>query len=273
MPFDPQLTQGQIISNNELMAIFKCSPQGGMRRSHRTNTLVIVSDHTKGLYEDRWDGNTLHYTGMGLAGDQSISSTQNLTLAESDTNGIAVFLFDVFERGNYLFQGQVILAGKPYQEKQRDHKANERMVWMFPLKLFDSEQPAALREEIVERVQDVKEQRAGRLSNAVLNELIKESPQKAGTLEVVSKDYDRNPYVAEYVKRRANGICELCHNPAPFMNKHKVPYLEEHHINWLSKAGNDTINNTVALCPNCHRRMHVLDLAEDRKLLFSKVSN
>jgi 5-methylcytosine-specific restriction protein A len=272
MPFDPHLTKGQIVNNEQLMTIFKCSPQGGMRRSHTTNTLVIVSDHTKGLYGDRWDGNILHYTGMGLTGNQSITSTQNKTLAESDTNGISVFLFEVFESGQYFFQGQVVLAGKTYQEKQKDHEGNERMVWMFPLKLIDSQQPAAVNEEIVERVQEVKEKRAARLSNAELENLIKESPQKAGTREVASKDYDRNPYVAEYVKRRANGICELCHIPAPFMNKHKEPYLEEHHIVWLSKAGSDTIDNTVALCPNCHRRMHVLDHAEDRKLLSSKAS-
>jgi 5-methylcytosine-specific restriction protein A len=273
MPFDPQLTKGQILSNNELIAIFKCSPQGGMRRSHRTNTLIIVSDHTKGLYGDRWDGIILHYTGMGLTGDQSITSTQNRTLAGSDTNGISVFLFEVFESGNYFFQGQATLAGKPYQEKQRDHRANERMVWMFPLKLIDSEQPAALNEEIIERVQEVQEKKAARLSIAELKALIKESPPKAGTREVISKDYDRNPYVAEYVKRRASGICELCHNPAPFTNKHKEPYLEEHHIVWLSKSGNDTVDNTVALCPNCHRKMHVLDLEVDKKLLFSKASN
>ncbi|WP_296863638.1 HNH endonuclease [Thermosyntropha sp.] len=31
----------------------------------------------------------------------------------------------------------------------------------------------------------------------------------------------------------------------------------EPHIEWLSRGGTDTIDNTVALCPNCHRKMHV----------------
>ena len=38
---------------------------GGMRRSLTTNSLVIVSDHTKELYDDKWVDDVLHYTGMG----------------------------------------------------------------------------------------------------------------------------------------------------------------------------------------------------------------
>jgi len=91
-----------------------------MRRSHRTNTLVIISDHTRGIYEDRWEGNTLHYTGMGLKSDQSLSATQNKTLADSKTNGVEVHLFEVYESGQYLYQGIVELSDKPYQEPQPD---------------------------------------------------------------------------------------------------------------------------------------------------------
>lgn len=44
---------GKIYNNREISTAFKCSEQGGMRRSHLTNTLVLFSDHTKGVYEDR----------------------------------------------------------------------------------------------------------------------------------------------------------------------------------------------------------------------------
>jgi hypothetical protein len=73
LPFEHNLNSGDTINNSQLTDIFKCSPQGGMRRSRRTNTLVIVSDHTRGIYEDRWIDDILHYTGMGLEGDQRIS--------------------------------------------------------------------------------------------------------------------------------------------------------------------------------------------------------
>lgn len=83
----------------------------------------------------------------------------------------------------------------------------------------------------------------------------------------VTITYERNAYVSEYAKRRANGVCQLCKKEAPFKNKDGEPYLETHHIEWLSRGGTDTLDNTVALCPNCHRKMHVLDLEVDKEKL------
>lgn len=68
-----QLEMGITINNKKLSQIFKCSEQGGMRRSHKTNSLILISDHTKGTYDDHWDGSILYYTGMGLIGDQDIT--------------------------------------------------------------------------------------------------------------------------------------------------------------------------------------------------------
>ena len=64
-------------------------------------------------------------------------------------------------------------------------------------------------------------------------------------------------------KRRAAGKCELCRMSAPFTNASNEPYLESHHIVWLAHGGPDSIENTVALCPNCHRKMHVVNDAKD----------
>lgn len=47
--FNPGLEIGQILKNSEIVETFKCGNMGGMRRSKTTNTLVIVSDYTKGL--------------------------------------------------------------------------------------------------------------------------------------------------------------------------------------------------------------------------------
>lgn len=35
----------------------------------------------------------------------------------------------------------------------------------------------------------------------------------------------------------------------------------------LSSGGPDVIYNTVALCPNCHRKIHSLDNTEDKEFL------
>lgn len=111
------------------------------------------------------------------------------------------------------------------------------------------------------------------ISNLPYNEVkIKAKKAKGKVKSKTNKviEYDRNPYVVEYSRRRANGVCELCSKDAPFKNSKGEPYLEVHHIIWLSKGGEDNIKNTVALCPNCHRKMHVLNLNEDIETLSSK---
>lgn len=105
-----------------------------MRRSKKTGTLVLISDNTKGLYSDKWENGILHYTGMGKIGDQSIEKTQNKTLAQSETNGVEVHLFEVHERAKYTYTGVVELSGKPFQETQPDDNGNPRKVWIFPLR-------------------------------------------------------------------------------------------------------------------------------------------
>ena len=129
----PGLVIGRSYSNKELMNMFKCSNAGGMRRSKRTNTLVLIYNHEE-IYDDAWKGDVLHYTGMGLHGDQKLDGNQNRTLYESNSNGVDLHLFEVFQRGKYEYQGPVKLAGKPYQETQRDANGVLRKVWMFPLK-------------------------------------------------------------------------------------------------------------------------------------------
>lgn len=67
----------------------------------------------------------------------------------------------------------------------------------------------------------------------------------------------RNPYVVAEVLERAEGVCEGCKEPAPFVREaNGKPYLEVHHRKWLARGGEDTVENAVALCPNCHRREH-----------------
>lgn len=84
-----------------------------------------------------------------------------------------------------------------------------------------------------------------------------------GRRRVVSSAYVRSAEVVKETRKRANGICQFCNQPAPFIDKKGNPYLEVHHIIWLSRGGEDSTENTVALCPNCHTRMHVLDKPED----------
>lgn len=97
--------------------------------------------------------------------------------------------------------------------------------------------------------------------------------EKKKPKQVTSQRPDRNSYVAAYAVRRTNGLCQLCGNLAPFIRPNGTPFLEVHHIQWLSEGGLDVSENTVALCPNCHRKMHVLDLQDDRDFLTNSSRN
>ena len=90
---------------------------------------------------------------------------------------------------------------------------------------------------------------------------------------VISSVFIRSAEVVKETKSRANGICQFCNRPAPFTDKKGNPYLEVHHIIWLSRGGKDCTGNTVALCPNCHTRMHILDKPEDVEKLKSAIGN
>jgi 5-methylcytosine-specific restriction enzyme A len=68
--------------------------------------------------------------------------------------------------------------------------------------------------------------------------------------------YQRSRDVRIYVMARANGKCEGCNAPAPFMRSDGTPYLEPHHLRRLSDGGPDHPAHVIALCPNCHRRVH-----------------
>lgn len=66
--------------------------------------------------------------------------------------------------------------------------------------------------------------------------------------------------IRRYVLCRAGAECEGCRAPAPFITKSGQPYLEPHHITRLADDGPDHPARVIALCPNCHRRVH---FAED----------
>ena len=130
---------GCVYTNDQLMNMFSVANVGGMRKSNVNNCLLLISDYTKGLYENKWIGNELHYTGMGQIGNQSLDFKQNRTLNESNENGIELYLFEVFISNQYIYKGKVKLTGKPYQETQMDSNKKLRKVWMFPLSIIEGD--------------------------------------------------------------------------------------------------------------------------------------
>jgi 5-methylcytosine-specific restriction protein A len=105
-----------------------------------------------------------------------------------------------------------------------------------------------LERAVVESLQGDSKARAARLAAA---------PVMPRRVEASTFAFVRNPDVIAEVLTRAAGICEYCKTPAPFNRRSDgTPYLEVHHKTRLADGGEDTVQNAVALCPNCHRRAH-----------------
>lgn len=85
--------------------------------------------------------------------------------------------------------------------------------------------------------------------------------------------FARDPLVKAWVLKNSNGACELCRQPAPFISSNGKPFLEVHHVKRLADQGPDCINNTVAVCPNCHRALHLAINSHSLvELLYSQIS-
>jgi 5-methylcytosine-specific restriction endonuclease McrA len=122
-------------------------------------------------------------------------------------------------------------------------------------------------EETFSRQTQIKQEKARALSEEELEARIAEASEVPSVQQTIGHRFIRNMNVAELTKKRAKGKCQLCKKEAPFKDTLGDPFLEVHHIVWLSEGGKDTLSNTVALCPNCHRKVHVLRLKADIEVL------
>ena len=85
---------------------------------------------------------------------------------------------------------------------------------------------------------------------------LKEAEPNPIKQKVQTTVFKRNPYVVAAAIEKANGVCAYCRKLAPFCRPDGSPFLEVHHEIPLAKGGRDTVENAVALCPNCHRKAH-----------------
>lgn len=233
------LAINEAVNNQQLCEVFLCAPQGGMRKSNRTNTLTLISDKTK-LYDDKVVDDIYHYTGMGQSGDQKMSG-QNLTLAESDRNGVEIHFFEVMKPREYTYRGQVELAGEPYQDQQKDQDGRQRLVWIFPLRLKDSNAKFSKLSSVSNDKQELQE------LQEVFNEM-----QQVDNLPITQTEKERliksrigqGKFKKLLIKRDCK--CALCG-----VTDSRV--LIASHIKPWSASTNEErldVNNGLLLCPN-----------------------
>jgi len=183
------------------------------------------------FYKDK-KGQSIIYAGTVVANEVNSNNNYRLTVKEWQIMGVTHTTFTKF------FSGFSHSAVPCYVWKgERDYP----LAW----------QNEIFEEQIQKSLANPREERLARLSKA------KTKPQ---AIQVVTTAFQRNPdVVAEVLFQAAQSgwLCSNCKSPAPFNRKNGgFPYLEVHHMKRLADGGDDTVENAVALCPNCHRKFH-----------------
>ena len=263
--FETSFIVGNTYSNAQIHEEFRCGNMGGIRPSNERNAIVLISNKNYGLYRNYWENNILYFYGGGINRDQQITR-YNRSLYESTGKNQRLYLFEKWIPSVHHYVGEVKLISEPIIETIIGNDSREYTAYKFPLQLITNS-PYIVSDDILEQFDSAQQKAINNLSDDVIKQRAEQAKNINTTRTTLSKVFSRSPWIAENAKRRAAGICELCKTRAPFLNLLKQPYLETHHIIWLSEKGKDTIENTVALCPNCHRKMHIVNNSKDVEFL------
>lgn len=214
------------------------------------DAIVIKATLTGGKYPNAWlnGGNTLKYYFKSIGDTFKESYKENRAILNNPGTPIYAFVRDT-PKANFIYKGVFYY--------QSHHTEADGAMWFELGRSFaGSTSPAVestylqdeLDKQVAQSAQQPANTRQARLAAA---------PKKPQKVQVTSTGFLRNPDVIAETLARAEGICEACHQSAPFQRrKDNTPYLEVHHRIPLAEGGEDTVENALALCPNCHRKAH-----------------
>lgn len=179
-------------------------------------TIKQVDAYLKGLYPHYRDN-----TRSNLA-----INTVNCNRSHWDCNKVARRTDDInhryheydrlFKRGNIfeIYQPSIHGIWELYQDQQGK--------WCY----------RQVKSEFEEAVES-----AAKLPSSTRERILATESKTPVLTEVTTRVYKRSPYVVAEVLLRANGKCQSCRCDAPFLKEDGTPFLEVHHIEWLSKGG------------------------------------
>jgi 5-methylcytosine-specific restriction protein A len=231
----------------DIHARFGGQQQGGIITPAKHRLVIIITGES-GLehgYADRYraDG-AFEYFGEGQIGDMQIRAG-NRAIAEHSVQGKSLLLFRRTS-GGVRFEGEMVCEAH-HIERAPDRNGAERDAIVFELRSLEgiAENVDADPSPVNVPLQELRD-----LAFAAATGSTKTTSQAKRNV------YQRSRDVRDYVLARANAECEGCKTPAPFLRPDGTPYLEPHHLRRLSDGGPDHPAHVIALCPNCHRRVH-----------------
>lgn len=244
-------TRGQSYVRRDIHAELGGQAQGGISTPAQHPVIIIFTgeEGEQYGYRDGWteDGVFL-YTGEGQRGDMEFVRG-NRAIRDHISEGKELHLFKIIGGGIVRYRGEMIYTGFE-RRAAPDIEGDNRSAIIFellPIDAFDlgiEDSDDALKE----------------LNRIPMEELrrraLEESNEPRPPRESKQASHYRSSAVRAYVLRRADGICEGCGDPAPFVTAVGRLYLEPHHIRRVSDGGPDHPEWVAGVCPNCHSRAH-----------------
>ena len=227
------------------------------------------SGHEYG-YKDGWtEEGVFRFTGEGQLGDMRFERG-NLAIHNHRESGRDLLLFTDLGKGKGVRYEGLFECAEHDVVDGVDRAGAARKVIVFdlvPVKSF------ALDAKEDDEITPPSGKSLDELREAAMS-AARASPRKGTSTSTMSSWWARSATVKEYVLARADGKCESCLKPAPFVRKGGHPYLEPHHTKRLADDGPDDPRWVGAVCPNCHREIHSgIDGAQLNLKLQERVRN
>lgn len=249
------LIPGKVYRRRDLHEALGGQRQGGISTPSRFPVILLFTGDQGTLYgyHDGFqpDG-TFFYTGEGQIGDMQFVRG-NLAIRSHQAAGKALHLFKYVQRSHVQYVGQAYYIDH-HTRIAPDRDGTPRTAIIFEMSVETPERgaPDPFPTQGGDRSHPFRNVSMDELRSAAYSASMKNllpSQRKANV-------YHRSEAIKEYVLRRARGVCEGCGAPAPFTTPHGAPYLEPHHIRRRADNGPDHPQWVIAVCPNCHARVH-----------------
>ena len=245
---DLKLFVGKTFRRRDLHKKYGGQQQGGIATPADEPVLMLFTGNA-GMqhgYTDGWtDDDIFEYYGEGQIGDMEFIRG-NRAIRGHVENGKSLLLFQSVRKAFVRFVGEMTYVG--YRISQApDTSGNQRNAIVFQLVPTGTLDESSEVGEDDSLPTDLDELRKLALADSADARTPKERRTKVRRRSVAVK---------EYARARSAGSCEGCTLHAPFITTADVTYLEVHHVHRLSDGGPDRPDAVVAICPNCHRRVH-----------------
>jgi 5-methylcytosine-specific restriction protein A len=248
------LVPGRVYKRRELHLHFSGQRYGGISTPKKHPVILLFTGEQGadyGYYDGFRDDGSFWYSGEGQVGDMHMVKG-NLAIQDHKITGKTLHLFEDIHTGvQYIGEASYIRHRKKVAP---DRNGDPRQAIVFELAIASSAvgAPGVKPDKTPAEPSSLWKKSLSALRDEALASAGKQVPANKQKRTV----YYRSAVLKVYVLRRANGFCEGCGAASPFCTPRGKPYLEPHHVRRRADGGPDHPRWVIALCPNCHARVH-----------------